>query len=83
MNRCYETLSWALKQMPTGKAQAALTAKYNQLPQNSETAEDDIIIMLSSAVLDGLMYGNWPGHTAEECFKLARIRAARLIAKGE
>ena len=83
MNRCYETLSWALRLMPTGKAQAALTAAYNDMPQSSETEEDDVILMLSMAVVDGLECGNWIGHTTEERFAMAAARAARLAAKGE
>lgn len=83
MNRCYQALNWATKEMPTGKAQAALARAYNELPQSSEAEEDAVVKAMATAVMDGLMYGNWIGHTAEECAELARKRDARRIAKGE
>jgi len=83
MNRCYRALTWALTEMPTGRAQAALTKAYNDMQQSSEADEDAVVTMLCGSVTDGLLYGNWVGHTHEECAEMARKRDARRQAKGE
>lgn len=81
--RCLDTLNWAMKLMPTGKAQAALSRAYNEVLVSSEADEDALITMLAGVVIDGLRYGNWIGHTHDECFEMARRRDARRAAKGE
>ena len=83
MNRCIQALNWATAEMPTGKAQAALAAVYNSMPQSSEAKEDAVVLAMASAVIDGLRYGNWVGHTDEERVALAQKRDARRAAKGE
>lgn len=83
MDRCIQALNWATTEMPTGKAQAALAAAYNAMPQSSEAEEDAVVIAMASAVIDGLRYGNWIGHTSEELAALAQKRDARRAAKGE
>ena len=83
MNRCYRALTWAMTEMPTGKAQAALSKAYNEMRQSSEADEDAVVTMLCDSVADGLAYGNWIGHTPEECAEIARKRDARRQGKGE
>ena len=83
MNRAYGALSWAMTEMPTGKAQAALSRMYNEMPNSSEAEEDQVVMAICTAVYDGLAYGNWIGHTPEENRELAERRDARRRAKGE
>lgn len=83
MTRCLDTLNWAMKLMPTGKAQAALTNAYNEMPTSSEKEEDELIAALCQIVMDGLLFGEWIGHTAGECFDMREKRNARRAAKGE
>jgi hypothetical protein len=85
MTRMYDALTWATKLMPTGKAQAALTDAYNQAMREAsdETGEDRVIMLMAGAVIDGLCYGNWIGHTNSECMDMAQAKAARAAARGE
>jgi hypothetical protein len=83
MNRCYEALTWAIKLMPTRKAQAALSTAYNEMPQSSEADEDRIVVFMASCVIDGLRHGRWIGHTSEECLAMAAKKEAAKIARGE
>lgn len=83
MTRCLDTLNWAMELMPTGKAQAALTNMYNEMPTSSEKEEDELIAALCRTVMDGLLFGQWIGHTAEECSDMRKKRDARRAAKGE
>lgn len=85
MNRMYEALTWATKQMPTGKAQAALAKAYNEMivGATDEAGEDRVVAFMASCVIDGLRYGNWIGHTSEECFAMAERKNAAAAARGE
>jgi len=85
MNRMYDALTWATKLMPTGKAQAALAVAYNDAMRQAsdEAGEERVILAMAGAVIDGFAYGNWIGHTPEECAAMAQARDARRAAKGE
>jgi hypothetical protein len=83
MKRALNTLNWATTEMPTGKAQAALSKAYNEWRVSNEKEEDELIVFLVGCVTDGLLYGNWIGHTSEECFEMAQKREARRAAQGE
>lgn len=85
MNRMYEALTWATKLMPTGKAQTALANAYNEVVREAsdEAGEERVIVLMASCVIDGLRYGNWIGHTSDECFAMAKAKAERAQARGE
>ena len=80
-----EALNWATAIMPTGKAQAALAAAYNEMHREpcDQARDERIIVFMAWCVVDGLRYGNWIGHTSEECFAMAERKRQAAIARGE